>query len=100
MSNHSNELPYQHIVYKHYDHDCNLLYVGVTSNFADRCTSHSRKAAWWNSVVSITLEDFTSREEAELAEAIAIEKEFPSQNQKSEAHKIPDDMKLALEICN
>ena len=45
-------------VYRHYDADGILLYVGCTSNLPRRTASHRRVAAWKNRIAKITTKTF------------------------------------------
>jgi predicted GIY-YIG superfamily endonuclease len=60
-----------------YDSGGNLLYVGITRNPAGRFSQHMTDKAWWRLVSDIHIERFTTREEALLAESVAIESEDP-----------------------
>ncbi len=64
-------------LYRHYDADGVLLYVGITRDLEARFRSHSKHAAWVQYAATHTGEWFDSRAEAERAEAQAIRDELP-----------------------
>lgn len=66
-------------VYRAYGADGRLLYVGISMNLDGRLTKH-RRAAWWPSVVEITVQWFDGREAAKAAERLAILNEQPLHN--------------------
>ena len=66
-------------LYRHFDGDGRLLYVGISSCAVARTYAH-RKSSWFGSVSTITVERFGSREMAGLAEKRAIEDEKPMFN--------------------
>jgi Arm DNA-binding domain len=67
-------------LYRHYDFDGKLLYVGVSHNTIDRWTSHKRKASWVDLIATIRIDHYPTREAAEDAEADAILAERPRFN--------------------
>ena len=69
-------------LYRFFDADGRLLYVGMTHRLAARTSEHSRSAAttWWPKVASRTIEWFDSRSEAKTAESSAIRSENPAFN--------------------
>lgn len=66
-----------HVLYRVYDADGALLYIGITGNVENRLRQHSQTSLWWDEFDSWTAEKFTSREELERAERAAIEAEVP-----------------------
>jgi predicted GIY-YIG superfamily endonuclease len=64
-------------LYRWYDADDRLLYVGVTVNLADRQNSHAKRSSWAVFAARSTVETFATRDLAEAAEAEAIEVERP-----------------------
>lgn len=69
-----------HILYRFYDAEDRLLYVGITFDIRRRWRSHSKDKPWWRDSVRSTMEHFGSREEALAAEAAAIKAEQPIWN--------------------
>lgn len=72
------------VVYRFYDDEDDLLYVGVTNSTTRRFAEHfgSRSTRSWQNVeiARHTIEPFDRREDAERAEAVAIFTEGPIHN--------------------
>lgn len=66
-------------VYRAYDKDGALLYVGISMNLESRLTKH-RSSAWWPLTDEITIKWYGGREEAKAAEREAIRTEAPRFN--------------------
>lgn len=67
-------------LYRFFDTDDQLLYVGISSNPSIRFRDHGRSKDWWSEVASITLEHWPSRQAALDAEKQAIISERPRWN--------------------
>jgi len=67
-------------VYRLWDNDKNLLYVGVSNNWANRINQHKQQKQWSGQISSVTVEEFASRYEALAAESKAIQTENPIYN--------------------
>lgn len=67
-------------VYRFYDKDDVLLYVGVTGDFEVRKSKHALTAKWWPEVARHELEWHSSRLDAFIAEATLIRDERPVHN--------------------
>ena len=67
-------------VYRHYDKNGVLLYVGATYNWAIRYETHKYKAAWNNDLTWMKIERYDTKQKALLAEKKAIIKENPMYN--------------------
>lgn len=63
-------------LYRMYDRDDTLLYVGVSLNVTARLTKHSSRS-FWDSVERIELRHFDERQDALDAETLAIATEHP-----------------------
>jgi hypothetical protein len=70
----------RHVLYRFWDCDDQLLYVGLTANPGSRWKAHGVEKPWWIDVARVTVEHFASRAEAEAAEATAIKTEGPLYN--------------------
>lgn len=69
-------------VYRHFDGDGRLLYVGCTLNPIQRTIHHSTQAKWFERIAHITIEWFDSSSDALEAERSAIRDEGPLFNGK------------------
>lgn len=67
-------------VYRLFDADGALLYVGISNHFEYRMRSHSKTKFWWPNVDSIDVQWFGSRADAEAEESRAIWLERPAHN--------------------
>lgn len=67
-------------LYRHWDADGNLLYVGISLSAVGRLNQHRRDSHWSDEIASVTIEYFASREMALKAEADAIRSESPEHN--------------------
>jgi S-DNA-T family DNA segregation ATPase FtsK/SpoIIIE len=67
-------------LYRHFDAEGRLLYVGITNNYRRRSGEHEDSKPWWRLVASTTVERFPTRKEAEAAEKAAIKTEWPEKN--------------------
>ena len=74
-------------LYRQWSKAGDLLYVGISLNYANRLKDHYRGSAWFLDVENITLEWFDTREEALRAERNAIIEEKPECNKQ---HKSTD----------
>ncbi len=68
------------ILYRQFDVDGHLLYVGISDDFLTRMGQHSHGSVWFPDVARITLERFATREEAIEAEDAAVTSEAPRYN--------------------
>jgi predicted GIY-YIG superfamily endonuclease len=66
-------------LYRHFDANGGLIYVGKTNNYARRSDEHKDKD-WWKDVASSTVEWFPSQKAVLKAERAAIEAEHPREN--------------------
>lgn len=76
------ELEWRTAVYRCYDSQRKLLYVGMSMNPDLRFTNHRRRAAWWHRVdhSRTYVIWYRSRTEAQRAERVAIDAEKPEWN--------------------
>ena len=71
-------------LYRHYNANNDLLYVGVSLNALLRLTQHERSgASWFWDIARIEVQHFDNRGAALHAEAEAIQREAPIYNVKS-----------------
>lgn len=67
-------------LYRLYDTNDVLLYVGITDNLGVRWNHHAKHKTWWPDVARHTADWYASREEVAEAEVKAIETETPLYN--------------------
>lgn len=67
-------------LYRFYDADGGLLYIGITSVGPNRWLDHEEHRAWWSKVARSVVEHFPDRSGAMAAEAAAIRAERPPHN--------------------
>lgn len=67
-------------LYRHFDADDGLLYVGISLNYLNRLGDHRKGSPWFRLIARTTVEWFQSREEALEAERAAIMVEAPQCN--------------------
>jgi hypothetical protein len=66
-------------LYRHFDADGNLLYVGISLSALTRLYAHG-KAAWYNDIKNVTIENYPTKRMALDAEKNAIKTEKPMHN--------------------
>lgn len=76
-------------LYRHFDADGRLLYVGISVSTLVRLGSHSSMSPWFRSITTVTIEHFDTRKQAEEAERRAIMLEAPIHNRKLPAEADP-----------
>lgn len=67
-------------LYRHFDADGRLLYVGISLSAIHRLSQHMAASSWADEIVSVTIVRFETREEAHAAEREAIRAEAPVHN--------------------
>ena len=67
-------------LYRHFDKDGTLLYVGVTASPLIRQSDHCGTSKWGREIATITVEHFDNRRAALAAEWTAIQAEKPRHN--------------------
>lgn len=68
------------MLYRMFDAQGVLLYIGKTINFFRRIDNHGRDKAWLKDVVNITCENYDTHRELLTAERSAIRAEKPFYN--------------------
>lgn len=69
-----------HVLYRFFDADDVLLYIGITKDPLARFKGHSVDKSWYLDVARATMEHFKSREDLAAAEIRAIQTELPKYN--------------------
>ena len=90
-------------LYRYFDSEGQLLYVGITGNIKGRQSQHAKKAEWFSQIANATYEHYDFRNDAFRAEAIAIRTEKPIHNiamNNTQAEQSPylDDFRLKLHL--
>ncbi|HAW53702.1 MAG TPA: hypothetical protein DCX29_01735 [Hyphomonas sp.] len=67
-------------IYRHYDRDQKLLYVGITDDMTRRSREHSKAAEWWSLVDDTRVQYVQTRAHALDLERVAIIHEKPAHN--------------------
>lgn len=67
-------------LYRWFDKDDNLLYIGISFSAVNRATEHRRTAEWYDEAVKMTIENYATRYEAMKGECEAIRTEKPKFN--------------------
>lgn len=67
-------------LYRLYDDDEELLYVGITNALPTRLEQHRASKPWWTEVKTIQVRHYDTREDAESSERWFIKKERPRWN--------------------
>jgi len=67
-------------LYRHFDADGRLLYVGASINAVRRLANHRDEAAWFERLARIEVEHFIEKDDMLIAEAEAIKAERPEFN--------------------
>lgn len=79
----------RNILYRHYDKNDVLLYLGISLTLFQRLADHKLYSIWFNEVTKITVERFNSEKNLLIAEKKAIKNEKPLYNiQHSDLKKI------------
>lgn len=71
-------------VYRAYDTDGRLLYIGCTNNFTRRIGYHRNVTEWYPDAAKWLRNEYPDRERAEMVEARAIRRLQPIHNIKSQ----------------
>lgn len=79
-SRHGNNNGSLHCLYRFFDCENQLLYVGITADPGSRIKNHISQKGWWLEVASTTYTHFQSREQLKAAEIMAIRSEMPKYN--------------------
>lgn len=67
-------------LYRLYDDNFRLLYIGIAGNPGRRFQQHAKEKEWWGDVVHVRLQHFDTRSAAAQAEIKAIQEEWPPMN--------------------
>ena len=74
-------------LYRHYDSNDNLLYIGVSLNALNRLSQHKRTGAWFNDISRVSIDKYETRQLVLDAEREAIVNESPKYNKQHSNNK-------------
>ena len=69
-----------HALYRFFDKDDRLLYVGISLDPGARWKTHAREKEWWSDVARVSIEEHPTRKSVLDAESAAIRSECPLRN--------------------
>jgi len=78
-SNAKEQVDFHHL-YRHFDKDGRLLYVGISLHAILRLTQHRADSHWFDDIATTTIKKFKSKDDAIRAEVRAIRHEKPLYN--------------------
>lgn len=76
----NNSIEREQTLYRFFDAEDNLLYVGISVRVEKRFHDHQKRSTWWDEAVYVTFEKFPNRQSVLQAEAEAIQTESPKYN--------------------
>lgn len=85
-------------LYRHYDTNGRLLYVGISLNVLNRTAAHESNTPWFLEVVRIEIDHYPSRDEASRAERAAIRREHPKYNTVDQLKAVMPRIKYTLDV--
>ena len=83
-------------LYRHWDAEGRLLYVGRTHDLHTRHLTHRSSSPWFGEIAEITIQAFDSRWEAAKAERVAIHTENPLHNQRGKPEQPSEEPEADL----
>ena len=86
-------------LYRFYDTDDVLLYVGLSINPGKRFEKHRHTKPWWRDVDRIEIQHFDDLDSLRAAERKAIEDEQPLYNIRMNTRRQPDDLIWICDVC-
>lgn len=85
-----------HAVYRIFDAEGGLLYIGTSPNPMNRMHDHASRKVWATRIASVRVEWFTNKADAMAAEITAIAAEGPEWNVHHRAPRCPHTMTAAM----
>lgn len=77
-----------HYVYRLWDENGELLYVGISKTLVNRLTQHDESQPWASEVATVTAKRYPNRDKARAAEIEAIQTENPRYNIRDRAKPV------------
>ena len=89
-------------LYRHFDAEGRLLYVGISASAVQRLAAHKIKAPWASQISKVTVDHFATRPDALFAEQVAIRLEAPLHNIKGATGtiNIPEDFEAGYALID
>ncbi len=87
-------------LYRLYDAEDVLLYVGVTLDLKQRLNNHATQQPWWLEVARIKVTHLSSREDSETLERAVIQLDRPKYNVTHNRNRMEIDIEQYAEIEN
>ncbi|MFM0608691.1 hypothetical protein PQR05_29595 [Paraburkholderia sediminicola] len=87
-------------LYRHFDAEDKLLYVGISLSAANRLAQHMQGSEWAGQIAKVTVTPFPNRSEAKTAETYAIQNEMPLWNKAENPSRyvdFKDEFKIRLQ---
>lgn len=91
-------MPTKTALYRHFNADGVLLYVGVTDDLSRRTIEHKSGSHWFDDVVHTTTEYLSSRDHALACEGVAIRFEKPLHNKCNSGTYVPSGAVESVEF--
>lgn len=80
---------WEHVLYRFYDENGTLLYVGITNSINTRFKAHVVDKSWWPEVADCRIAFYPDRAALARAEGDAIKYEHPCYNVRQEGSALP-----------
>ena len=88
-----------HALYRFYDAQDTLLYVGISWSLAQRMAEHRHTKSWWQEIATIRIEWLPNREAVLEAETVAIVRERPKYNLANKTSPTTNERKIPTTIA-
>ena len=85
-------------LYRAFNKNNELLYVGISGSLMTRMNSHKRTKSWFKEMSCLTTEHYDTREEALTAESKAIKEENPKYNIQGKCRNKPYHSRYSRKI--
>jgi len=85
-------------LYRHFDAEGQLLYVGISLQSMKRLAEHKNNSDWFDEITRVDIEHFSDRNAAMDAERKAVQEEKPKYNKRLRKH-IPEPQNHKLEAA-
>jgi len=83
-------------LYRTYDVNGVLIYVGISDNWRTRLEGHRKNSCWWKYVWHVTVEEHVDRHAAFAAESWDIRYWVPAMNSEEQRKHVPLDRPLPV----